>query len=545
MQLLPARAVDELHRHMAEKTIEHSSRLLSPTPSRTRPVDCAYCWIPEEHPSGVLMKSFEQLQAQLGHALALNKPGARVDHVLVALPSFSLAETLLSHYASRLPALEHRYLVSHLMLHRIRSCELVFLSSQTPGQEILDYYTSLVPTQRRDGVRPRFRMLAVPDDTPRSIAAKLLDRPDVLEAVRTSFAGRPVFIEPWNVTDLEVEVAMRLGAPINGTAPALWPLGYKSAGRRLFTRAGVPIPLGCEAVRTVGDVVDAVTAIREATPAATGVVIKHDNSGAGDGNAVIDLRQVSRRASAEELRARVTSLPDWYLRDLRAGGVVEELVAGDSFASPSVQLEVSPYGEVAVLSTHEQVLAGETGQVYVGCRFPADPAYSADLARYGGAIGEQLASHGVVGRLSVDFAAARDLAGGWRVFALEVNLRKGGTTHPYAVLRNLVPGRYDAELGQWLASDGTTRSYCATDNLVDQAWLGLPPAFVIKAVADRGLQFDHRTGTGVVLHMLSCLAIDGRFGLTAIGRTPEQAAELYEATKSAVNGAIEGFVDVV
>jgi hypothetical protein len=35
--------------------------------------------------------------------------------------------------------------------------------------------------------------------------------------------------------------------------------------------------------------------------------------------------------------------------------------------------------------------------------------------------------------------------------------------------------------------------------------------------------------------MLSCLAIDGRFGLTAIGRTPEQAAELYEATRSAVN----------
>jgi hypothetical protein len=491
------------------------------------------------------MKSFEQVQAQLGHALALNKPGVRVNHVLVALPSFSTGETVLSHYASRLPALEHRYLVTHLMLHRIRACELVFLSCQTPGQEILDYYTSLVPTQRRNGVRARFRMLAVPDDTPRSIAAKLLNRPDLLEALRRSFAGRPVFIEPWNVTDLEVEVAMRLGAPMNGTAPALWPLGYKSAGRRLFTRAGVPIPVGREDVRTVGDVVDAVTAIRGDNPAAPGVVIKHDNSCAGDGNVVIDLRQApSRRAATEELRERVTSLQDWFLRDLRAGAVVEELIAGHRYASPSVQLEVSPYGEVTVLSTHEQVLAGENGQVYVGCRFPADPAYAADLARYGRAIGEQLASHGVVGRLGIDFAAACDLTGGWRVFALEVNLRKGGATHPYAVLRNLVPGRYDAELGQWLASDGTTRSYCATDNMVDHAWHGLRPAIVIKAVADHGLQFDHRRGTGVVLHMLSCLAIDGRFGLTAIGRTAEQAAELYEATKSAVNGAIQGSSDV-
>ena len=38
-----------------------------------------------------------------------------------------------------------------------------------------------------------------------------------------------------------------------------------------------------------------------------------------------------------------------------------------------------------------------------------------------------------------------------------------------------------------------------------------------------------------MLHMLSCLAIDGRFGLTAIGRTPEQAADLYERTGHAVH----------
>src|SRR5215470_19720522 len=53
-------------------------------------------------------------------------------------------------------------------------------------------------------------------------------------------------------------------------------------------------------------------------------------------------------------------------------GVVEELIAGARFASPSVQLDISPSGEVAVLSTHEQLLGGEAGQVYVGCRFPAD-----------------------------------------------------------------------------------------------------------------------------------------------------------------------------
>jgi hypothetical protein len=77
--------------------------------------------------------------------------------------------------------------------------------------------------------------------------------------------------------------------------------------------------------------------------------------------------------------------------------------------------------------------------------------------------------------------------------------------------------------------------YWATDNLVDESWLGITPAAVIGAVAAAGLQFSPRTGTGVVLHMLSCLAIAGRFGLTAIGRAPEQACELYQATSAAVH----------
>lgn len=194
------------------------------------------------------------------------------------------------------------------MLHRLQACELVFVSSQAPGEEVLEYYTSLVPANRRASVLTRFRIVVVSDSTPRSVAAKLLDRPDLLEALRMSFAGRPVFIEPWYVTDLEVEVAVQLGAPINGTAPNLWPLGYKSAGRRLFAQAGVPVPVGREDVRTVGEVVAGIAAIRSAHPAAPGVVIKHDNRGGGDGNVVLDLCPVGGGPAAEEqIRARYTN----------------------------------------------------------------------------------------------------------------------------------------------------------------------------------------------------------------------------------------------
>jgi hypothetical protein len=473
------------------------------------------------------MSDVEELQARLGPVLASNQPGG-AEHVLVALPSFSVGGSLLDHYAERIPALEHRYLNAHFLLHRIERCELVFVSCQEPSPEVVDYLVSLVPRHLHDDVRARFRTVIVDDPSHRSVAAKLLDRPDLLDELRASFRGRPAFIEPWNVTDAEIDVALHLGAPINGTPPELWPLGFKSAGRKLFHDAGVETPLGVEDVRSLDEVAQAITAIRRERADVTGVVVKLDDSGAGDGNVVIDLEGPT---SVED---QLAALPRWYVEDLRGGGVVEERITGTRFASPSVQVEISPAGEVLVLATHEQVIGGETGQVYTGCRFPADPDYAPELGRSGAAVGRKLADLGVLGRLSVDFVAACDGTGPWELYALEINLRKGGTTHPYAVLRNLVPGRYEPELGQWLAADGTPRAYCSTDNLVDERWIGLSPSAVIDAVADAGLQFDHASGRGVVLHMLSGLAIDGRFGFTAIGRTIEEAEAMEEGTRAAV-----------
>lgn len=75
---------------------------------------------------------------------------------------------------------------------------------------------------------------------------------------------------------------------------------------------------------------------------------------------------------------------------------------------------------------------------------------------------------------------------------------------------------------------------------VDEAWVGIPPADVIRAVAGPGLAFKPGTGTGVVLHMLSGLAIDGRLGLTAIADSPEEAKVLHESTQTAVDGVGKG-----
>lgn len=478
----------------------------------------------------------DALQARLPEALAANEAGSGIDHVIVALASYSIGESLLAHYEDRLPALEHRYLNSLLVLNRVHDCEVLFVCSEPPTAEVMDYYRSIVTTDTADRMARQARCVALSDRTARSLASKLLDRPDVVEEVRRTIGDRPAVIEPWNVTEDEVVVAIAIGAPINGSMPELWPIGFKSAGRKLFKAAGVPLPAGREDVRDVEGVLDAMHAITAERPSVRGVVVKLDDSGAGDGNVVVALRDDEGEPVPDDaLRTELAALPEWYVTELRAGGVVEELVEGEGFSTPSAQIDLSPSGEATVLATHDQICGGDNGQVYLGCVFPADPGYAVELAQQGLKVGVELGRAGAVGRASVDFVAARDADGRWGLHALEINLRKGGTTHPYAALRNLVPGRYDMASGRWIVdADGSERAYRATDNVVDPAWEGRSPASVIEAVRAAGLQFDPERGTGVVLHMLACLAVDGRFGATVIGTSRAHAGDLFEAMVVAV-----------
>jgi hypothetical protein len=89
-----------------------------------------------------------------------------------------------------------------------------------------------------------------------------------------------------------------------------------------------------------------------------------------------------------------------------------------------------------------------------------------------------------------------------------------------------------AATGEDVDDRGQAKHYVATDNVVDERWTGLPEGEVIDALAGAGIAFDRTTRTGVVPHMSSCLAVDGRFGFTAIGDTAGQASSLHEATRA-------------
>jgi PGM1 C-terminal domain len=481
--------------------------------------------------------AFAAVQERLLEAWRADLPGATTPHLVVALPSFSLDPVLLSHYADRLPALEQRYLCAILLLQNPVT-RVAFLSSSPVPQYLIDYYLALTPGLDPASVEGRLSFISPDDPSSTPLSAKLLRRPDLIAELRGLARGEPAMLEAWTVSELERDLAVAADMPIYGAHPALQWFGSKTGARRLFREEGVPCPDGAEAVATPDDTADALAGLRHRHPDLRAAVVKLNDSAAGDGNALLDLSglpEAGTDGEHEALRRRLCALPGWYVQKLTEGGIVESWVEGRAFASPSVQVTITPTAEVVVLSTHEQVLGGHSGQVYEGCRLPADPAYAARIAAHGATIGRRLCREGVVGRFAVDFAAAQDESGEWQVYALEINLRKGGTTHPFAITSLLLGARYDDATGLFACPDGRARCYVSTDNLLDPAWRYIDPRDVIAQVAEAGLAYDPVRRRGVVMHMLECLRVDGRCGLTAIGTSRADADALYAAVTDAIN----------
>jgi len=205
----------------------------------------------------------------------------------------------------------------------------------------------------------------------------------------------------------------------------------------------------------------------------------------------------------------------------------------------ALQLRVTPLREVELLSTHDQVLGGPSGQLYVGARFPADSAYANLICREAMKVGGRLAKEGVLGRFAVDFVVVRWEDNQWEPYAIELNLRKGGTTHPFLTLQFLTDGVYDGETDLFLTPSGREKHFIATDHLESPLFRVFTPEDLIDIAIRNGLHFDHTSQTGIVFHMLATIAENGRIGATVMGDTQAEADELYRKMEDALKAEAE------
>lgn len=481
--------------------------------------------------------AYDQLQSRLPEvwrAIRLNEPGESV----VVVPSVS-TDRITARSGAVNQAMEERYLFLLLLLRQPR-LRMVYVTSGPVEPAIVEYYLALLPGVIPSHARSRLSMVSVGDATPRPLTEKLLERPRLLEQIASLVPDRRrCHLIPYTTTTLERDLALELGIPMYGADPRHFELGTKSGCRRVFDESGVEHPAGFEDLHSVEDVVASLVQLRSRRPEATSAMVKLNEGVAGTGNALVDLAGLPVPGAGDEaelVRQRVLDMQlegqgvtlDAYLAKFgERGGIVEERITGAEVLSPSCQLRVTPLGEVEVLSTHDQILGGPTGQSYLGCAFPAAPEYATVITRQARAIGGRLAELGVLGRFAVDFVVVRR-GDTWTSHAIEINLRKGGTTHPFLTMQFLTGGRYDPETGLFTTPLGRPRYLVATDHLEDDCLRGLRVDDLFDVVARRGLHFDPVTQTGVVFHMLSSVTEAGRLGLTAVGDSAHAASEAHD-----------------
>jgi hypothetical protein len=478
---------------------------------------------------------FARLQERLvpvWESMRLNEAGESI----VVVPSFVPGANA---NGAVVQAFEERLLFL-LFLLRFPRLQVVYVTGRPIDEGIVAYYLALLPGVIPAHARARLHLVAANDGTPRPLATKLLERPRVLEEIRAHIPDRArCHLVPYATSLLERDLALALGIPLYGADPRLLAFGTKTGCRQLFADVGVSHPLGIENIIDLEGIVAALRKMREQKPEISEAIVKHNDGVSGRGNAVVDLRGAPAPGSADEIselrrRAEAMSFEDLrqtldeYLAQLRAGGgIVEERISGVEMRSPSVQMRVTPLGEVEILSTHDQLLGGPSGQSYLGCCFPADFAYARAITAEAAKIGASLAREGVLGRFAVDFVVVQDASGAWSPYAIEINVRKGGTTHPFLTLQFLTDGTYDPVTALFTAPSGREKHLVATDHLESDLLRGLTTLDLFDVVVRHKLHFDPARQVGVVFHMMSALSEVGRVGLTAIGDSPADADAIY------------------
>jgi hypothetical protein len=421
---------------------------------------------------------------------------------------------------------EERMLFVALLL-RNPAVRVVYVTSSPVDPAVVDYYLRFVPD--RAAARRRLAMVDLGDPAVGSLSEKILARPDVLARLQSLVGADPATMLAFNVTPAEEAVARALDLALCGPPARLARLGSKSGSRLVAQRAGVRRIDGAENLYSLAEVAAAAAGIRARRPSAGAVVVKLNNGFSGQGNAILELDGLAEvlPASKTTFCASEESWPTFAAKIESEGAIVEELLRVEGLRSPSVQLRVSagggvPQERVEVLSTHDQILGGPEGQVYLGCRFPASAAYRAAITEEALRVGAVLAGEGVIGSFGIDFLVVP--AGD--VYLSEINLRMGGTTHPYWMARLATGAAYHPARGE-LVAGGVAKSYLATDNIKSQHLACLSPAEVIARVDRAGLALDPSSGIGVALHLLGAVPGYGKMGATCVADSGDAADELY------------------
>ena len=482
---------------------------------------------------------FKGIQEKFAEQFEKAFPDKLAPKTVIIVPSLTLDQEILSkvngvvHYEERLLCL--------LMLLRMPRTHVVYVTSTAIDPVIIDYYLHLLPGITGYHALQRLTLLSCYDASSRSLTEKILERPRLIERIRKNIpAGHSAHMACFNVTPFERTLAVQLNIPIFGCDPDLLDLGSKSSSRKIFRQCGLLVPPGYEDLHTAEDICEALLKLKQQNPHLRKAVVKMNDGFSGEGNGIFSFSGIEAEADQlqwirQQLTSRLTVVADglscetFLSKFQQMGGIVEAFVDGDQKESPSVQCRIDPDGRFRVASTHDQLLGGESGQVFLGAYFPAQPVYAGEIGNMGKKVAKALQQRGVLGRFAIDFISVKE-EDEWKHYAIEINLRKGGTTHPLLMLQFLTDGEYRADEGLYYTASGQVRYYFSSDNLKSERYKGLTPHDLIDIVMMNDLHYDGTSQEGVIFHLIGALSQFGKLGVICIGSSAERAKMFYDKT---------------
>ncbi|MBE9048273.1 carboxylate-amine ligase [Pleurocapsales cyanobacterium LEGE 10410] len=477
------------------------------------------------------------------------------DYDILVIPSFSVDQqvgdkvTGFLHY-------EERLLFSLIRL-RNPLTRVIYITALPLCPIVIDYYLQLLPGIPFSHARDRLLLISTYDGSLKPLTQKILDRPRLVSKIRRALRPNKSYMVCYNSTDLEQKLSLQLEIPLLAASPEVLDWGSKSGSRRIFAEAKIPHPDGSYTVKNLEDLLQELFLLWQRQPKLQRIVVKLNEGFSGEGNAILDLRPIKEYSPNKCDRSKTLAALNRQLENMsfqgvgetwqtflaripELGAIVEAFVEGEIKRSPSVQGYIRPSGEVEIISTHDQILGGVDGQVYEGCYFPADAAYRLELQEFGLKVGEVLAAKGAIERYGVDFITVQHPeTKTWDIQAIEINLRKGGTTHPFMTLRLLTNGRFDYDTGKFFSQQNQEKYYIATDNLQKKQYRGLLPNDLMDIIAQERLHFDSSSRTGTVFHLMGTLSEFGKLGLTSIGNSLAEAQEIYDRVETVLDRETE------
>jgi hypothetical protein len=226
---------------------------------------------------------FEALQAELSNQYSTIFADPNATRTILIVPSLSLDQQVMAkvsgvtHYEERMLCL--------LLLLRLPRTRVIYVTSTSIPDAIIDYYLHLLPGIPSEHARRRLTLLSCDDGQPVPLTRKILERGRLIARLKQAIGEtQGAHMTCFTVSELERRLALVLGVPIYGCDPSLLHWGSKSGSRKIFREAGVLMPAGYEDLTDTEDVARALVELKTQKPELSKAVVKINEGFSGEGN---------------------------------------------------------------------------------------------------------------------------------------------------------------------------------------------------------------------------------------------------------------------